>query len=314
MRIFYVGNFTQSHCTEVHIAATLEDLGHDVIRIQENGGNEFWLDEMLEFYKFDLFLFTRTWGETVKLKHLEYLKQKGIPTASYHLDLYIGLKREDGLDNDPFWRTEYVFTPDGDKNSAEVFKRKGINHFYIKPGVFKRECYFASKSDKYPLDVVFVGGGLTYGHPEWPYRRQLVQWLMDTYKERYHKFGWPETSTRNADLNQLYADAKVVVGDSVCLQNFTHTHYWSDRVYETLGRGGFIIHPFITGMDEEFTDGQNIVFYKYGNFDELKSKIDYYLDNDSEREKIRTAGQEFVRNYATYNNRLQQVMEIIYGK
>src|SRR5689334_19696907 len=154
MRILYVGNFSQRHCTEVHIAATLESLGHTVSRFQENDPVQD-LVPILNYGEFDLFLFTRTWGETVQLNHLEILKRRGIPSASYHLDLYVGLKREDGLDNDPFWRTDFVFTPDGDANSAEVFKRKGINHFYIKPGVFKPECYLAPKSDK-SHEVIFV--------------------------------------------------------------------------------------------------------------------------------------------------------------
>lgn len=312
MNIFYVGNFTQQHCTEVHLAATLEDLGHTVIRVQENGLSPDAMTERLTNDQFDLFLFTRTWGNTVQLHHLDILKKRAIPSASYHLDLYVGLQREDTLNGDPFWRTEYVFTVDGDPNSAEVFKQKGINHFYIKPGVFKPECYSATRTNPfgYENDVIFVGGGINYGHPEWPYRRQLVMWLEDQYGERYKKFGYPEETIRNAALNQLYADTKVVIGDSVCV-NFTHTHYWSDRVYETIGRGGFIIHPYIKGMEEEFTDKQNIVFYEYGNFDQLRELIDYYLAHDTEREAIRSAGQAYVRENCTYNNRMQQLIETV---
>lgn len=320
MKIAYVGNFSQPHCTEVHIASTLESLGHEVVRIQETVSREddFWTNKVIGS---DLFLFTRTWGKMVTLDDLSRLKQHGIPTASYHLDLYVGLKRESGLDSDPFWRTDYVFTPDGSEMAAEVFKRMNINHFYIKPGVFEKECYITPISaQQFRRDVVFVGGGeasdmgqrLQYGHrEEWPYRGQLIKFLRDTYGTRFQKFGWPQPTIRNDPLNQLYSSTKVVVGDSLCL-NFDHPYYWSDRVYETMGRGGFIIHPYIKGMEEEFTDKENIVFYNYNDWDQLKALIDYYLVHDEERERIRRAGHEFVKKNATYTNRLQQAIGIIF--
>lgn len=310
MKIAYVGNFKHPHCTEVHIAGTLRDLRHDVVELQEDEVKPYELIKRVG--NADLFLFTRTWGDLVTLNHLKQLKEKGIPTASYHLDLYVGLKRGNAtaLDTDPFWRTDYVFTPDGDPESQKVFETHGINHHYIKPGVFKNQCYLAEPEPAFAHDVVFVGGGSQYNHDEWPYRKQLVEWLQNTYGDRYGKYGYPEPTIRNHQLNQLYASAKVVVGDSLCL-GFNKPYYWSDRVYETMGRGGFIIHPYIHGMEEEFADGENIVFYEYGNFDQLKEKIDYYLQNDEERLAIRNAGHKYVRENCTYHNRLTQALGII---
>ncbi len=313
MRIAYIGNFSQTHCTEVHIAATLEDLGHEVLRLQEDELLADWPSRLKP--DTDLLLYTRTWGKTVTLEHLAQLRERKITTASYHLDLYVGLKRMDGLDDDPFWRTDYVFTPDGDPRSQKIFEEKGINHHYIKPGVFRPECYMAEPYVQ-NFDVLFVGGGSAtgegpqYGHTEWPYRGKLIKFLKDTYGDKFRKFGWPEATIRNDSLNQLYADSKVVVGDSICL-DFKHTYYWSDRVYETMGRGGFIIHPYIKGMEEEFHHGKNIVFYEYNDWDDLKKQIDYYLEHDDEREKIRLAGHEYVKSNCTYQERLIQALDII---
>src|SRR3990167_8775176 len=149
MQIAYLGNFNAQHTTENHLANTLGALGHTVVRLQEDGLTPHELTNVLDQAKFDLFLFTRTWGNTLTLGHLDYLRKQGIPSVSYHLDLYVGLTRkylhgnkslDEMLKTDPFWRTDYVFTPDGDPKSQEVFERNGVKHYYMKPGVYKPEC------------------------------------------------------------------------------------------------------------------------------------------------------------------------------
>lgn len=310
LKIAMVGNFTQSHCSEVHWAATLEDMSHMVTRIQENTIKEDSLIEQVQGH--DLFLWVRTWPGFVTHAHLDEIRKMGIPSVNLHLDLFIGLQRGEGLDTDPRWRCDFVFTPDGDPASAEIFKSKGINHFYLKAGVYKYECVYGSPRPELVSDVAFVGGGVDYGHwKEWPYRRRLVTWLKNTFGSRYAKYGHPEPTMRNQDLNDLYASAKVVVGDSLC-PGFTKPNFWSDRVYETLGRGGFLIHPYIKGMEEEFEDKKHLVYYEFGNFDQLRGLIDHYLSHDDEREEIRRCGHEYVKANSTYHNRLQQALDIIF--
>lgn len=307
MRILYVGNFKPSHSTENHLAATLELLGHHVLRFQEDDESPDNLMAAIKASFPDLFMFTRTWGETVTHEHLAELKWRGIPSVSYHLDLYVGLKRDGGIDSDPFWRTDFVFTPDGDPDSAAFFKQKGINHIYQRPGVFAPECYIA----QVPIsrDVIFVGS-YSY-HPEWPYRQRLIDWLRENYGPRFELWGnHPDRAKRGHALNELYASSKIVVGDSLCL-GFDHQEYWSDRVFETTGRGGFIIHPYIKGLDDCFVDGKEIVFYRYGDFIKLKDHIDYYLAHDEEREAIRLAGHKHTKSEHTYTNRLTRMLEII---
>ena len=100
------------------------------------------------------------------------------------------------------------------------------------------------------------------------------------------------------------------MGDTLC-PGFNHPYYWSDRVYETMGRGGFIIHPWIKGLQDEFIDGVHLRYYEYDNFKELKRLIDYYLKHDTERERIRRAGHEQVRNGCTYKARLTEALRVV---
>ena len=311
--VAYCGNYKQDHCTEVHIARSLEALGHRVIRLQEDGFTPEALTKALRAAPMDLFLFTRTWGQRVTLDHLALLRDLGVPSASVHLDLYVGLERGGPSDpksvhnigSDPFWQTDWVFSADGDPSSQAFFESKGINHRWLPPGVVADECYLADV----PLtrDLVFVGSLSRY-HPEWPYRAQLGEWLSRSYGGRFEWHGRPGHPVRGAALNSLYASTRVAVGDSLC-PGFTHRRYWSDRIPETLGRGGFLIHPEVDGMAEQgFVDGETLATYRYGDLDGLKAKIDHYLTDDADRERIRKAGHELVKTRHTYTHRMAEMI------
>ena len=303
MKIFYVGNFREPYCTEVHIANTLNRLGHEVIRCQEDPNSIF---DPVVVGSCDLFLFTRTWNNFVTLQMLDWLREVKVPSASYHLDLYVGIQREAGLVDDPFWRTDFVFQPDGDPYSMDVFANQGINAFWMQPGVDKAECYI--ESTLVERDVIFVGS--KGYHHEWPYRGQLIDFLHANYGPRFEHWGSDGMGTiRNAPLNTLYASTRVTVGDSLCLPG--HTNYWSDRPYETLGRGGFLIMPRIPGLEQEFVDGEHLVYYEFGELGQLRDLIDYYLVHDDERETIRQQGHEHVYHHKTYDRRLTQMLAVI---
>jgi glycosyltransferase involved in cell wall biosynthesis len=315
--IVYVGNFDLvSFSTENHVAKSLEDLpfGLGVLRLQENKVTTWDIQRWVSLLSKRpiLFLYTRTWKIEGNVWELwKWLKEKNIPTVSFHLDLYVGLARETSIIHDPFWHTDYVFTADGNPRSQQLFRELGINHFYLKPGVLADECYLSNTVVDEPLEVIFVG--TTDYHEEWPYRRELIKFLSKTFGRRFRTFGGSSETIRGHRLNTVYANAKIVVGDSLC-PHFQHSHYWSDRVYETLGRGGFLIHPYIPGMEKEFRNHEHLVYYQYGDFNQLRLLIQYYLLQTEKREKVRRAGQEWVKTKCTYKHRMQTLFETVFSR
>lgn len=257
----------------------------------------------------DLFLWTRTWPGYVTHDALKEIQNLNIPTASYHLDLYVPISRHKQMADDPFWKTDHVFTPDGDPGSAEVFKQMGINHHWLKPGVFKLECREGARRSDYQADIVFIGTAYNY-HEEWPYRTQLVEWLKATYGAWFKHYGQFGRSVRNQELNDVLASTKIIIGDSLC-PGFTHENYWSDRVYETTGRGGFIIHPRIKGLETEFREHEEIAFYNYGDFEHLKELIDWYREHDDYREAVRKKGMARTIAGHTYHDRMKELLSCI---
>lgn len=310
MKITFVGNFEVEYSSENHHKRSLEALGHTVVPLQEGKVSG---EEILEVAKSsDLLVFVHTHGwETPGKplgKVLDELKTLGIPTVTYHLDLWFGLQRQKDLEGDDFYKKiGHFFTVD--KLMADWFNTNTeVKGHYLPAGVFHEECYIADTGIYKPHDVIFVGS--KGYHREWQYRPQLIDWLKATYRDNFtHVGGDGELpTTRGRQLNQLYASSKVVVGDSLCI-NFDYPYYWSDRVYETMGRGGFLIMPRIKGLEEQFEDKKHLVFYDFGNFEQLKSLIDYYLEHDDEREIIRKAGYEHVKASHTYKHRWETILK-----
>ena len=120
-------------------------------------------------------------------------------------------------------------------------------------------------------------------------------------------------TVRGDELNRLYANSKVAVGDTLCL-NFDYPYYISDRLFESTGRGGFTIFPYIKGIEDHFEIGKEIITYEYDKFDQLKELVDYYCENDEERENIRKAGHERTKRDHTYKRRWQEILkEVFHG-
>jgi hypothetical protein len=308
--IAFLGNFRVDYSTEFHHAASLQALGHNVIKLQETKATS---EEILKVaLESDLFVWVHThgWntpGDLSMARVLKRIKAKNISTMTYHLDLWLGLGRESDLDKDPVYKyIDHFFTVD--KQMAQWLNNNtAVKGHYLQAGVYEDECYIDDTDEN--RNVIFVGS--KGYHPEWKYRPYLIQWLKQSFGRHFEHWGGDGLGVkRGHELNKLYASAKVVVGDTLCI-NYNYPYYWSDRVYETIGRGGFIIHPYIKGMEEHFEDKKHLVFYEYRNMKQLKELVSYYLTHDEEREAIRKQGHEHVKQNHTYTNRWQTILQSI---
>lgn len=319
MKIIFVGNHSVSYSSETHHCNTLESLGHEVIRLQE--GQVSGDDILIQSLESDCLVFIHTHGWVTPGLSLDrvfsILKKANIPTLTYHLDLWIGLEREKDLNNDPFYKSiEYFFATD--KLMCDWFNTTtNVKGRFIPAGVYDKECvlddYQHGYIDLNGNDVIFVGS--KGYHPEWQYRPQLINWLKQTYHKKFtHVGGDGDTGTvRGLALNRVYQTSKIAIGDTLCI-GFDYPYYFSDRLFESTGRGGFTIFPYIKGIEDYFEVGKEIITYTFNDFIDLKSKIDYYLEHDSEREVIRKAGFERTKRDHTYINRWNEILKEVFEK
>ncbi len=84
------------------------------------------------------------------------------------------------------------------------------------------------------------------------------------------------------------------------------------RTFEICASGGFQLIDERPGLHQLFEAGKELVSFM--DFDDLKMKIDYYLQRDEERLKIARRGMERALRDHTYENRLRLLLETVFGQ
>jgi hypothetical protein len=309
MRIAFLGNFQVDYSSETHHVVTLESLGHQVVRLQEPSTP---VDTILaEALASDMFVWVHTHGwDTPGIEQvLKTLREHRIPSVTYHLDLWMGLQRQRDMRSGPYWDLDHFFTVDP-QMADWLNANSPVKGHFLPAAVFDRECYISDQPSSHANDVIFVGSKRY--HPEWEWRPKLIEWLRATYGDRFtHVGGDGDTGTvRGDELNRIYANSKVAVGDTLCL-GFNYPWYASDRLFEAPGRGGFQIFPHIEGVESWF-DGM-LKTFEFGDFDGLKKLIDFYLEHDADREALRRMTHEHVKKNHTYRNRWATIIKTVFG-
>lgn len=82
------------------------------------------------------------------------------------------------------------------------------------------------------------------------------------------------------------------------------------RVWDILAVGGFCLTNYQQELEDYFEVGKDLEVYH--NPEELLEKIDYYLKNEKERLRIALNGYKKVREYHSYEKRLQEIFEWIF--
>lgn len=311
LSVAQIGNFEAAHSTENELRKAITAAGHDGTPLEEADPASF--EHVIDHVDaYDVVLWTKTDrpGDDLELRRrmLAAARDAGVPTVGYHLDLWHGLHRHGQITDHPFFTCELVITADG--GHEPEFAAAGVNHVWFPPGVSEFECGGGTATDEYAADIAFVGSWRPGYHREHQHRPDLLKFLRKTYGDRA-RF-WPaqgQPAVRGAALRDLYASTKINVGDS-CLAGRI-SNYWSDRIPETLGRGGFLLHPYVDGIEDHFTDGEHLRLWQIGDWAELRRLTDFYLEHDDERRRIAAQGRLHVLEHHTYTVRIRQLVDLL---
>ena len=79
------------------------------------------------------------------------------------------------------------------------------------------------------------------------------------------------------------------------------------RIMDIMSAGGFVMSSYCLETAELFEEDKEIVMFRTA--EELLEKVDYYLEHDTEREKIARAGYEKVINCYTYERKMKELID-----
>jgi len=249
----------------------------------------------------DMLLWARTHGHNPRgdvAGMLRYIEDTGTVTVALHLDLYWSVRRREAqIGVDPWWSCQHVFTADG---GARQWKARGVNHHWCPPAMDQRFFGRGVFRHHYNHSAVFVGGFVQDIHGY--HRRSLMAWARRKYGGGFVQYGG-RRGVWGPDLCDLYASAGVALGDSAPAPS-----YWSDRLPNTLGRGGLLAHPRTQGMEEQgFTDDVMVPFERY-DFRGLSKRLDSLSPTD--RRRMTDAALTLMEERHMWTHRLRMIAEV----
>lgn len=218
--------------------------------------------------------------ESLHWKLAHACKKAGVPLIGVHLDIWVGFQRQRDLDDSYFNAVDLMMTADG--GNDETWAELGIEHHWLLPAISERWLGLGTPQEKYRSKIAFTGSWDGSYHKEAKHRHELVAWLDKTYGSAVGF--WPKRGgekLHGRDLNDLYASVDVVVGDSAVLPG--KGRYCSDRIPETLGRGGILLHPYVQGINAQPGDPFGyMATWEAGDWRDLQEMINMLLVIDEE--------------------------------
>lgn len=191
--------------------------------------------------------------------------------------------------------------------ALEKAHREGLDNFYL------TQWAASGKALQEPLpalncrySVSFVGS--RYGN--------RVEWINSLRKRGIDVacfgHGWESGSVAAEEIPRIMRNSVISLnfGDSGMVMDglsVSRSRQIKARIFEVPGCGGFLLTQPADGLDRYYRPGHEIV--TFDNLEDLTGKINHYLANPDERDRIARAGHERTRNEHTYEVRFAQFLE-----
>lgn len=154
-------------------------------------------------------------------------------------------------------------------------------------------------------DVLFMANAYS------PARKELASVLKEMNANvGIYGYGWGTLGSGNTFYDfrtgaALYRKCKVAIGDN----QYADKGFVSNRLFESLANGAFLLHQAIPGLDELTGLREGVHYVAWTDYVDLKDKINYYLTNEAERQLIAIAGELEVRERHSFDARVKELFE-----
>lgn len=341
MNVAIIGSFYGERFGQL-ISEALVNLGHETTNIsaEVNFTNSRLLGDRL--YSFNKTLYQEVFSKIPKIRRKKskdiYAQIKG-KSIDLVLALHDYLNEEEVSEIRRITKAPVaMWFPDAMSNfrkstffnsgyDAMFFSDKYIVHKFVSefslPTYYLPQCFSLSKHKRIDLteeDLDIYECDITNAGNLYPSRAALYQHFTDY---NFKLWGGPPAIWMNTEKLRHIIMGKIVFMEEkskafsaakIVLNNLhpAVVDGVNKRTFEIPACGGFQISSLRDATNELFEVGKEIVCYK--NLEDLKEKIDYYLNpkNESERKEIIDAGYNKAINHHTYEHRMKEMLELIF--
>ncbi|MDB3887365.1 glycosyltransferase [bacterium] len=188
---------------------------------------------------------------------------------------------------------------------VEKLKDKGFKNVEVLHQCYDSERFYPIEIEEDKTDLIFIGN--TRGE----YREVVKYALNSSYNIDLYGKGWEEfipkenitgLHIKNEGLIYNYGSSKIVLNDH--WDQMKTNGFISNRIFDIAACGGFIISDKNIGFDLLFGKDKIVT---YNDEKDFKLKVDYYLKNPSERNKIAKELQKIVLNKHSFEDRVRKI-------
>lgn len=207
---------------------------------------------------------------------------------------------------------------------VDFYRDKGIPSAHLDFGYHSGVHSPTDVHEEYKVSIAMVANGYPMLYEKRPdhYRFKALRLLLSPFLEeniridfwgRYwdqmnHILGkkipneWNHGFLPYTEANRVYSSADIILG----IQN--HDTQVTQRTYEVLGSGGFLLTNDTAEIRRLFSPGKDLVVSRSSK--ETIELVKYYIRHPEEREKVKKAGMETVKKYS-YEQRAHYIMDTL---
>lgn len=197
----------------------------------------------------------------------------------------------------------------GNTEDIDALTLKGINADFLNISVDHNIYNPTSPSPK----IVFMGNNYNGLFPLSEYRLNMCRFLQRQYGSNFQVYGkgYPsdikaiDLMYKHKEEANAYRNCKIAINCS----HYDLGKYSSDRMFRILFSGAFCLTRKFPKMEHYLSSGK--IFDSFIEFSELKEKIDYYLENDLERQEIAKRGYEYAISHEKWSDRMQELLTLV---
>ena len=216
-----------------------------------------------------------------------------------------------------YWQTiasyfDYFFTIQKDP-FWERLQEMGCNNYHYLPAAFDTDFEYSAQKGEPSIPVSFVGA-------PYPNRLHFFEKLnrgdFEIYGDGWNRYYIPSVVVGNRRVTEVEAQdiyrrslININLHSSTLEDGFGRGDFINPRTFELAGLGVFQLTDMRKLLPLHFNPAGEIV--ALGNWEDMQKAIDYFLDNEEERQMYAKKAQERVLKEHTYIHRAQEILNII---